>query len=292
MPSRRYCRDGILFLLLLMKFINVNGKILEEDTAFIKTDNHSYRYGDGLFETMKVMDGRILLSDLHFERLFNGLSILKLHVPPYFNQQDLKKEILDLCRRNNGEQPGRVRLSISGGNGGLYDGDESVQYLVECRPLDYAVNELNENGLVIGVFPDAKKSCDVFSNLKSASHLPYTIAARFAKEHKLNDCLLLNVFNRICDSTIANVFWIKDKQVFTPPLSEGCIAGVMRRYLIESLQDTRYKVRDKKCEIEDLENADEIFLTNAIQGIRWVKQFRDKIYTDTITKDIYRSIKP
>jgi len=278
-----------------MEFINVNGKFVDRDKAFIRTDNHSYRYGDGLFETMKVMNGRILLSDLHFERLFRSLSILKLKTPKLFTAEHLVKEIIELCQKNNCEQMGRVRFSVSGGNGGLHDSGENIQYLIECWPLSNSVNQLNENGLVIDIFPDAKKPCDVFSNLKSASHLPYVVAARFAKENKLNDCLLLNSHGRICDSTIANLFWIKDKEVFTPPLSEGCIAGVMRTHLTESLQGTsykvqgtRYKVQEKECDIADVENTDEIFLTNAIQGIRWVKEFRHKIYTNTITKDIYR----
>jgi len=271
-----------------MEFINVNGKIVDREKAFIRADNHSYRYGDGLFETMKVMDGRILLSDLHFERLFDSLSILKLKTPKLFTAEYLAKEIIKLCQKNNCGQMGRVRLSVSGGNGGLYDSGENIQYLIECWPLLTSINQLNENGLVIGIFPDAKKTCDVFSHLKSASHLPYVVAARFAKENKLNDCLLLNSYDRICDSTIANLFWIKDKEVLTPPLSEGCISGVMRKHLVKSLQDTGYKAQEKLCEIADLENADEIFLTNAIQGMRWVKEFRHKIYANTITKDIYR----
>ena len=146
----------------------------------------------------------------------------------------------------------------------------------------------DREGLVLDVFPDARKSCDVFANLKSASHLIYVMAARFAKENKLNDCLLLNTDGRICDATIANLFWIKDEIIFTPPLSEGCIAGVKRRYLMERLQTTGLRLREENCEISDLENADELFLTNAIQGIRWVKQFRNKSYTNSITGKIFQ----
>ncbi len=277
-----------------MEFINANGKILEADRVFIKPDNHSYRYGDGLFETMKVSDGRILLSKLHFERLFSSLSLLKFYAPVFFTKQTLEREILDLCKKNNCEKRGRVRLSVSGGNGGLYDSDDKFQYMIEAWQLPDTINGLNENGLIIDIFTDARKSCDVFSNVKSASHLPYIMATRFAKENKLNDCLLLNMYGRICDSTIANVFWIKDKKIFTPPLSEGCIAGVMRRYLVESMRNESFGLRDdgcglceKECSITDIENADEIFLTNAIQGIKWVKQFRDKIYSNKIIKDIY-----
>ena len=273
-----------------MEFIHVNGKIVRSDKAFIKPDDHSYRYGLGLFETMRIMDGKILLAGLHFERLFNGLSVLKIQNSTLFTQQILEKQIIDICKKNNCERLARVRLSISGGEGGLYDDTGKLNYIIECWPLPGPVNKLNENGLLIDIFPDAKKSCDIFSNLKSASHLPYVMGARFAKENKLNDCLVLNMYNRICESTIANIFWIKGDQIYTPPLSEGCIAGVMRKYLIEKLQATGYKLQERSCEIPDLENADEVFLTNAIQGIKWVRQFRNKDYVNILTKEIYSII--
>ncbi|MFI5186772.1 MAG: aminotransferase class IV [Chitinophagales bacterium] len=273
-----------------MEFINVNGKILGPGKTFIRTDNHSYRYGDGLFETIKVADERMLLSDLHFERLWNGLAVLKFQIPNFFTRQRLEKEIIILCKKNKCEKHARARLSISNGNGGLFDGDEKLQYVIECWPLPGLAGQFNENGLVIGLFPDGKKTCDIFSNLKSANHLLYAMGARFGKENKLNDCLIINEHNRICDSTIANIFWIKSKCFYTPPLTEGCIAGVMRKNLIEKLQTLNYRFQEKICGIPQLENADEIFLTNAIQGIRWVKRFRNKNYVNTETQEIYSKV--
>jgi len=273
-----------------MEFINVNGKTLARDQFTTRVDNHSYRYGDGLFETMKVKNERILLRDLHFERLFNSLAVLRIPTPKFFTVEHLEREIIETCRKNKCAQLGRVRLSVTRGNGGLYDADENFQWVIECWPLNESANKLNENGLIIDIFPDVKKSCDIFSNLKSASHLPYVMGAVHVKENKLNDCLLLNTYGRICDSTIANVFWVKDGDIFTPPLKEGCIAGVMRRFLIESAQGSRYKVQEQSCKVNELEEADEVFLTNAIQGIRWVKQFRDKSFGNDITRASSRSL--
>ncbi len=283
-----------------MEFFNVDGKILKAEQVFIRPDNHSYRYGDGLFETMKVLAGKILLIDLHFERLSKGLSLLQFHAPKLFTRQGLEQEISDLCKKNNCEELARVRLSVSRGNGGLYDSDEKFQYIIECWPLQDTIIDLNRNagrrgkarsagdGLMIDIFPDARKSCDIFSNLKSANFLPYIMASLFAKENKLDDCLVMNVHERICDATIANIFWIKDEKIFTPPLSEGCVAGVMRRHLIESTQSARYKVQERVCELNDLEQADEVFLTNVITGIRPVKQFRKTFYLSN--DNIYDSL--
>jgi branched-chain amino acid aminotransferase len=116
------------------------------------------------------------------------------------------------------------------------------------------------------------------------------LAALYTKEKKLNDCLVLNSNGNIADSTIANVFIIKDGVVFTPSLSEGCISGVMRRFLIEKLRSTDFELREEALAIKNLEEADEVFLTNAIKGIRWVKQFRYKIYPNINTMKIYEQI--
>jgi len=276
-----------------VNYISLNGKILPCDKPALLVSNRSYRYGDGLFETIKVINEKIFLEKYHFQRLFSGLSLLQFEIPKLFNAENIKEEILGLCKKNKCEKLARVRFSVFLGNGGLYDEDKTMQYVIESWPLDESVNNLNENGLVIGIYPDIKKSCDVFSNLKSANFMPYTMAARFAKTNKLNDCLVLNTNTAIADSTIANVFIIKEGIIKTPGLTEGCVNGVMRRYLLEQLRSTGHEIREEAIAITDLEKADEIFLTNAIRGIRWVKQCRQKIYTNVKTKEIFNLfIKP
>src|SRR5687768_16235691 len=270
-----------------MKYVSLNGKLIPESEPVFLAANRGYRYGDGLFETMKMVDSNIRLAEYHFERLFSGLSLLKFGIPKLFTAERLQEEILALCRKNACEQFARIRLSVSGGNGGIYDEDRSLQYLVECWPLNESVNQLNENGLVIDIYSGARKSCDPFSNIKSASFLPYTMAALYAKENKLNDCLVLNTHDRVCDSTIANLFWIKDATVFTPALSEGCLAGVMRRHLLGKFREAEYNVQETMATVADIENADEIFLTNAINGIRWVRQFRDQTYRNSMTTEFH-----
>ncbi|TAL50989.1 MAG: aminotransferase class IV [Chitinophagaceae bacterium] len=268
-------------------FINHNGKLSEAKEPVISAANRSYRYGDGVFETMKILRGKIILENLHFERLMTSLQTLKIKMPKLITAEHLQNEILELSKKNNCGEKARVRLSVARGNGGLYDSDDNFQYIIECWPLSETSDKLNENGLVIDIYPDARKSIDMFSNLKSANYLPYVMAALYARDNKFNDCLILNIHERICDATIANVFWIMDGVVFTPPLTEGCVAGVMRRFLLENMQDAGYAMREQEFIIDNLEHADEVFLTNTIQGVRWVKKFRDKTYTNTTTQKIY-----
>jgi len=266
----------------MKKYFNYNGRFFADDENVLSKDDRSYRYGDGLFETMKLINGNISLGDYHFERLFSGLNVLKFHISVLFTKQKIEKEIKELSKKNECERSARIRLSVSRGNGGLYDCDNKFSYLIECWPLEQ--KDLNENGLVIDIFSDARKSIDIFSNLKSANYLPYVMAAIWAKENKLNDALILNQHDRICDSTIANVFWVKDNNIFTPPLNEGCVAGVMRKKILElAIGNSDHLVQEHILTKETLLQADEVFLTNAITGIRWVKKCRSKVYKNTIS---------
>jgi branched-chain amino acid aminotransferase len=151
-------------------------------------------------------------------------------------------------------------------------------------------DRLNENGLVLDIFPDAEKSCDIFSNLKSNNYLPSVMAGLYAKEHQLGETIILNCKGNICETATANIFIINKNEIFTPLLSDGCVAGVMRRWLLEKFSLKKYSIREKSLSVPDLINADEMFLTNAIYNLRWVKTFREKNYVNTVTKEIYEHV--
>jgi len=271
-----------------MEFVIINGNIVEKNKAGLFLDDHSYRYGDGLFETMKIVKGNILLEDHHLERLFSGLETLKFKIPAFFTKEKIGEQVKEVCKKNNCEELAKVRLSVSRGGGGLYDCDDKISYLIESSPLKQNQDAFKENGLKIDIFPDARKSIDKFSNLKSANYLPYVMAAIWAKENKLNDALVLNQHERICDATIANIFWVKDEKIFTPSLSEGCVAGVMRKKIMElPTMNSGFPVQESVLTGDILLHADEVFLTNAITGIRWVKECRGKIYKNTISSKLF-----
>ena len=271
-------------------FFIYNNKFYPANTAVISSENRSLRYGDGLFETMKMMKGNIINKAFHFERLFNGLSLLQFDVPKEFTAFFLEEKIHELVKKNKHSDSARIRLMIFRGNGGIFDPENlHPNSIIESWPLPGAM-QMNENGLIINVFPVAKKSCDSFSNLKSNNYLPYVMAGLFAKKNKLNDCIVLNSFDRVCDSAIANIFIIEKDTIFTPPLFEGCVAGVMRRWMLEKFHLKNYKIIEKPLSIDDVLHADEVFLTNSIYHLKWVKSFKEKKYTNTISKEIYNHI--
>lgn len=271
-------------------FFLYNNKFYAENTPVISSGNRSLRYGDGLFETMKVIKGRIVNKEYHFERLFNGLDLLQFEFPKSFSAIFLEKKISELVAKNNHLNIARIRLMIFRGNGGIFDPENNnPNYIIESWKLSDEM-ELNQNGLIVDVFPGARKSCDTFSNLKSNNYLPYVMAGLFAKKNKLNDSIILNTSDRICDSAIANIFIIKNEKIFTPPLTEGCVAGTMRRWMIEKFDTKKYEIIQKNLSVDDVLNADEFFLTNSIYYLRWVKCFKHKNYGNNITKDLYNQI--
>jgi branched-chain amino acid aminotransferase len=268
--------------------INFNGKYLSDDTPIVGAGSRALRYGDGLFETIKIYHKHIVHEELHFSRLFEGLALLGFDLPKSMTRDALRESILQTAKKNNVEHGARVRLAFFRTDGGLYDPEHHrPNVLIQAWPLPPQCGTLNVNGLVTGVYKLARKSCDAFSNVKSASHLPYVMAAMYAKKMKWNDAFVLNAFNRVSDSSIANVFIIKQKKLFTPPLAEGCIAGVTRRFLLRELPQYGFEIEEKPLSVADIENADECFLTNAISGIRWVKEFQDKQFTNGMTRELF-----
>jgi len=270
-------------------YINFDGKIIRNNKPIILADNRSFRYGDGCFETMKLLNGKIILESYHLERLFKTVKAFQFNKTGFFISDKFKDEIIELAKRNHHKKAARIRVNVVRGSGGLYDSENNnPHYIIETWDLNAANNKFNENGLVTGIYRDAIKVADSFSHLKSNNYLCYVMAAFWAKEHKLNDAILLNPSGRIADATIANVFIVKDGIVKTPALSEGCIEGVMRKYLLDCLRKEGIPFAETKITVEDIEEASEVFFTNTIRGIRWVKEVGKINYKHQLSPLLYK----
>lgn len=276
-----------------MVFINYNGKMLDSAGPIVEVGNRGLRYGDGLFETMKMLNGKIVFKADHLSRLWNGLAVLQFEPPKHFSKEVLAMSIKELAKKNYCEKAARIRVNIFRGNGGLYDPiNHFPNCVIEAVALTTNSDGLNNNGLVAGFYTEAFKSCDSLANLKHNNFLVYAMAAINAKKEKWNDAIVLNNHGRIADSTIANIFMVKDGEILTPALEEGCIAGVMRKNLISFLHLNKWAVKETAITKEILLQADEIFFTNSIYDIRWVKRIENSSFTNIITKKIYSDFIP
>lgn len=274
-----------------MSYFNFNGKFFKDTETVIGPDNRGLRYGDGLFETIKIINGKIDLEDEHFARLWKGMQLLQFELPKHFNPEKLVDEMLLLAKKNGHNQAARVRLNIFRGDGGLYDPKNlNPHYIIQTWALPLSNGQWNSNGLVLGCYTDAKKICDAFSNSKHNNYLPYVMAALYAKKKQWNDAVVLNQYGRVCDSTIANIFLIKEEKIYTPSLAEGCVAGVMRHKIIIELKAAGWDVFESEINLDDLKNAEEIFLSNSIYQIRWVQSFGNKQYQNKLTSKIFSAL--
>jgi aminodeoxychorismate lyase len=270
-------------------YCNYNGSAVEERAASISPNNRSFRYGDGCFETMKVIGGEVLLWDLHMNRFFSSLQTLQFSVPPYLTVEFLKNNISELVKKNGHEGRGRVRLVAFRGDGGLYENaDRTVNFIIQTWAGKEESNQWKETGLHVTISTDARVTADLFSPVKSNNYLRQAMAAMFAQDHGFDDCILTNAFNRIADSTIANVFIVDRGVIKTPPLSEGPVGGVMRQHLSTCFVHNSLPFAEQEITVVDLLGASEVFLTNAITGIRWVKQIGDRHYDNSTTRILYK----
>lgn len=271
-------------------FFIYNDQFFHRHETVTAIDSRGIRYGDGLFETMRLHEGKILNENFHFERFFYGMKILEFDIPEKFSPEFFHHAIMDLLQMNSIPENARIRLMVFRNAGNIFDTKNNYpNYVIEASSLLPKI-KLNETGLAIDVFPTAKKNCDIYSNLKSNNYLLSVMGIRYAQKKNLDDVVLLNAFGRACETAIANIFVIKNNKIYTPPLSEGCVAGTMRRWMLEQFSLKKYKVVEKKLSIDSILNADEFFLTNSMNPVRWVQKFQQKIYGNEKIKEIYKRV--
>ncbi|MFM8433029.1 MAG: aminotransferase class IV [Bacteroidota bacterium] len=262
-----------------MYHVNFNGNILPSDQPIFTSANRAFRYGDAVFETIRLMYGEILFLDKHLNRLHRSMELLGMEKNPDLNFHHLYLSIRHLDQVNKLGGHARIRVEIFRNDGGLYTPvSNSVSYLIEAAPIHQPEYSLNDSGLRVELYTDIKKPVSRLSNLKSSNALYYVMAGLQKKKLNLDDCLVLNTDGRIAEAISSNVFAVKDGTLITPSLDEACVAGVMREVLIEHCIETGIPVKEGRLTVEQLLEMDELFLTDVIHGIRWVSAFRTKRY--------------
>jgi branched-chain amino acid aminotransferase len=249
-------------------YVNINGKLVpaSETQAYV---NSAFRFGAGLFETILVLDGEIRLWQYHQSRLLNGMHILGFRLPKAWSEKTLEDHINDTIKQNS-LSSARVRLQVFSEKATLDDHGETAFY-IECREIDKSITMLNSEGWTLGFAEGLVKAIDKTSGLKTISALPYAIAAQQAVKNGWQDSLIPNSSGNIIETSIANIFWVTEDNIYTPPLSEGCIAGTMRRYVLDHLPDLGYRLTEQPLTKEILKSAKSVFTTNAIRRIKWIR---------------------
>ncbi len=252
--------------------VNFNSELLSQLPPGLEAAQRAAYYGDGLFETIRMYEGRLLLLDRHLDRLFAGLKALDFQLPVSWDTRFFQEEINKVAAGN-----ARVRLMVWRSPGGLYrPEDSSPQFMITANGLDSGRLVWREDGIRLGICEKVRLPIDDFSRFKTLNAPRYVAAALEARAANWDDGLLRNAEGRIAEATGSNVFWWENGILFTPPLEEGCVAGTMRELIGRSTRETGVAVVEKKLTDRVISEADEIFLTNAIQGIVPVRIFAGK----------------
>ncbi|HXC03305.1 MAG TPA: aminotransferase class IV [Bacteroidia bacterium] len=267
--------------------INYNGTIRKASEPVFYTTNRAFRYGDGLFESIRVAQGKVRFLERHLNRLRDSMILLKMDVPEFFGVPFFEEKINALLQTNKIAEGGRVRLTVFRDEGGLYNPETNhVSWLLEATPMTDNLYTLNENGLVVDLYNEFKKPLNRMSCIKSNNALVYVMAGIFKNENKLDDCILLNERFNITEAISSNLFAAKNGVLYTAPIAEGCLDGVMRSEIINIARENRIAVYEVTMAMNVMLNSDEIFLTNAIRGIQWVGTYRAKRYTNKMAEKL------
>lgn len=269
----------------MSRYININGNISEETEFSVSSNNRAYLYGDGVFESIRIKDGKILNLHAHIERAIAGAKAILINVPDTYSTDFFEEEISELIRRNGIDQGGKVRLSIDRSIGGTYRPESNdATFLIECTPLENNQFELNSKGFDIDLYTGLKKQNNRLSNFKTKNGLIYIMASLAAQESGLDDYLITNERGGILEGSSSNLFVVSNGVLYTPGLEEGCLGGTMRMRIINLALSNGIKVYECNIMPQNLLAADEIFLTNAIKGVIWVAGYRTKRYYNNVAR--------
>lgn len=268
-------------------YINNNGTILSNDAPTIHPGNRGHLYGDGVFESIRIMGGRPINLENHIKRLVDGAHVIKMRTPSYYLTAFFEEKILELIQKSEIKEGGRCRLSLDRVTGGAYlpESNESTYY-IEVYPYEVSHFELNAKGLEVDIYQDIKIQKNFLSNYKTKAGLIYVMAAISAKEKGLDDLFLSNDRGNILETSSCNIFVVSNGVLYTPGLDEGCLAGTMRMQIINLALNNGIKVYECPILPQNLLAADEIFITNAIRGINWIGGYRTKRFFNNMSRKL------
>ncbi|APY12682.1 aminotransferase class IV [Seonamhaeicola sp. S2-3] len=268
--------------------INYNGTILENNKV-ISTENRGFAYGDALFETIKASHGKILFLEDHYFRLMASMRIMRMEIPMNFTMEYLESQMLLTLEKNNLMQAAaRVKFTVFREEGGLYTpSNNNVSFVVAVKPLEDDFYTLSDDFYEVDLFKDYYLSPSLLSTLKTNNKALNVVSSIFAKENKLNNCLILNTNKHVVEALNGNVFLVKGNVIKTPPISDGCLKGIMRKQIIDILSKIpNYEIEEASVSPFEIQKADEIFITNVIVGIQPISKYRKKQFSTGVAKEI------
>tara|TARA_A100001011_G_scaffold189287_1_gene197771 strand:- start:422 stop:1255 length:834 start_codon:yes stop_codon:yes gene_type:complete len=267
--------------------INFNGKILDESDQL--SNNRGFLYGDAVFETLKIVNNKILFWEDHYFRLMSSMRIIRLDIPETYTPEFLKENIIKIHQKKSLTGNSRVRITVFRYSSGKYRPESNTSSFIisseEVRESNYI---LNNGDYKVDLFKDFYLDNQLISSIKSNNKIINVVASIYSNENGLKNCILLNKDKMVVEFINSNIFTVNQGEIYTPKLSSGCLNGVMRKNLINILKLNSFEVFEEDISTFDLTKSDEIFGTNIIQGLFSVTNYRNKNYSNSISLKILK----
>lgn len=269
--------------------VNYQGTLYEDDTPFLNHQNRGLRYGDALFETLRSLGGKLVFWEDHYLRLMSSMRILRMEIPMDFTMEFLESEIRKLLEANDLSQGNaRLRLTVFRQDGGRYlPESRDISWTIEASPLASPFYLLDETPYEIELFKDFYTHDSMLATLKTAEKIINVLGSIYAMENGYANCLLLNHRKMIAEALNGNFFMVMGNRIITPPLTDGCLNGIVRKKMLElGRKSEAYEVEERSVSPFELQKADELLITNSILGIRPVTRYRKASYENSVARDL------
>ena len=271
--------------------INFNGNI-QDVSNFAVENNRGFLFGDAIFETIKVNGTKILFLEEHYLRLMASMRICRMEIPMNFTMEFMEEEILKLIALQANTISNRIRFSVFRNAEGFYHPfSNEVQFIITCSVLASDTYTFSTSKYEVELFKDFYVSKHLLATLKTNNKMINVVASIFAKENGFENCLLINEDKNVVEATNGSVFMKMGNQIITPPISDGCLNGIMRKQVIAIVAKIEgIEMIEKSISPFDLQKADELFISNVITGIQPITKYRKKEFTIDLSKQLLQKL--
>jgi branched-chain amino acid aminotransferase len=259
--------------------LNFNGNFVENGEDHI-LDNRAFLYGDGVFETVRILDGKVLFLEDHYFRLMSSMRVVRMQIPMTFTMEYIESLLVDTAARENCLNAARARITVFRNPGGYYKPlTNAISFVVSASALHEPMYVKGKELYEVELYKDFYITKQLLSSIKTTNKLVNITGSIFASENGFDNCLIMNDSKNVIEALNGNIFMLTGNRLVTPPVAEGCLNGVMRKQLLAIAgKDTDIEVAEEAISPFDLQKADELFITNVIVGIQSVTRYRKKEY--------------
>lgn len=271
--------------------ISYNGDLAAQSDITIH-QNRAFLYGDAVFETLKILDGKVLFIEDHYFRLMASMRIVRMEIPMRFTMEYMEQKVLELVNQLNLNASARARLTFFRKPGGYYlPTDNNTEFIITADALENPVYQFSDRMYEVDLFKDFYVTKQLLSTLKTTNKMVQITGSVFANENGLNNCLLLNDDKNVVEALQGNLFMLMGDKLITPPVADGCLNGIMRKQVLAiARKQEGLTVEEKSISPFDLQKADELFITNVIMGIQPVTKYRKKEYGNNLASELLKKL--